>query len=100
MDKLLDLYFDIKESKPERVQSLKNLWKSYTGCEYPRIKNKKGKEVDFLKHYKPENKQTKTTNGLDDLINSKRTETDIINSVLYSKSYSDIPDPYRKRRKP
>jgi len=95
---LLDLYYEIKYAKPERVKSLKNVWKSYTGCEYPRAKNKKGKENDFIKIYKPE--EVKKTNTLDDLILAKTNETKLIQNTLYSNANSDIPDPYRKRRKP
>ena len=97
-DKLLDLYFEIVDARPERQKSLKNLWKSYTGCEYPRIKNSKWKEGDFLKYYKPETKEKNTMNGLDDLINNKMQETRLISDVLYTKTYTDIPDKNRKKK--
>ena len=41
----------------------------------------------------------KDTNSLDNLINSKRNEYDLVSKVMYEKSYTDIPDPFRKRRK-
>ncbi len=96
-NELLDLYYDIKYAKPERVAALKSTWKYHTGCDYPRAKNHKGKENDFLKIYKPN--EPKKTNGLDDLILSKTNESKLISNTLYSHENSDIPDPYRKRRK-
>lgn len=98
MDRLEELFEEIQRTPSEHRKVLLNIWYSYTGCQYPRIKNKKGKEVDFLKNYKKQ-KEVKTTNSLDDLINSKRQESNLISNVLYSHEASDVPDPYRKRRK-
>ena len=42
---LFELYIKIKDTPPEHQKVLLNMWKSYTGCEYPRIKNQKGKET-------------------------------------------------------
>ncbi len=96
---LFELYIKIKDTPPEHQKVLLNMWKSYTGCEYPRIKNQKGKEKHFLDAYKPQKETKKETNSLDNLINSKRNEYDLVSKVMYEKSYTDIPDPFRKRRK-
>ena len=96
--RLLELYYEIKKCPSHQVKSLLNDWKFYTGCEYPRIKNKKGKEIDFLQYYKKP-KEVKITNSLDDLIAAKTSESKLISNTLYSHTYTDIPDPNRKRKK-
>lgn len=96
---LYELYYEILNVREEHKASLLKNWRFYTGCDFPRIKNKKGKEVEFLKYYKTSSIVQTKTNTLDDLIASKTNETKLITNVLYDKSYTDIPDPYRKRRK-
>lgn len=99
-----------KEKNSLRIQEvenqiieLKEIWENINECKYPFI-IKNNKLVDIKTLIKEEEilkKKNKTFSSpdLNSIINRTSKETELINS-LYDKNFnSDIPDPYRKRKK-
>lgn len=95
-------YGNIDNELMTNLNYLKNEWVKITDLEYPMIYNKNHKKVD-IKTIIKEQKLDKNTEykppSLDNIIARTTNDYNLVNS-LYDKNYnSDVPDPYRKRRK-
>lgn len=91
-----------KQEYESKLNDLKLFWKEITEASYPMVKyNEKLVNIKTLiKEQERKDKKNKfTPPNLDNIINRTTKETDLVNS-LYDKNYvSDVPDPYRKRKK-
>lgn len=96
-DKYLDEYDNI-------LNTLKSDWKHIANRDFPMIETY-GKTMDFKTFLKNEKISTERKDvilksaSLNDLIDKKTKDTKLISSVFDKNYATDIPDPFRKRKK-
>lgn len=98
----------IKQQNESIVLNLKKDWLEIANAEYPMVLNEKQKLVNIktiIREIKAQEKRLKKEQPafkeptLNDILNRVTNDFNLVTS-LYDKNFvSDIPDPYRKRRK-
>lgn len=92
------------------IKSLKQNWIELTECEYPMVKNKNNKLVNIKTLIREQNAQNKKllknkpvpvyqSPKLDDIVNRALEQSKLVSSLYDNEFVSDVPDPYRKRKK-
>lgn len=99
----------IKQQNEGIISSLKKDWEVLAKAQYPMILNEKEKLVNIrtiIREIKVQEKKLKRQQpafkepSLNDILNRVTNDFNLVTS-LYDKDFvSDVPDPYRKRRKP
>lgn len=99
----------IKQQNEGIISSLKKDWEVLAKAQYPMILNEKEKLVNIrtiIREIKVQEKKLKKQQpafkepSLNDILNRVTNDFNLVTS-LYDKDFiSDVPDPYRKRRKP